>query len=103
MKRILTRSRADATIYHELADGTVVIESVADVEPVLDQAKERHNIGAHTTRMGDKHVASIPVAVLQMWARQRGKEFCDVMRDPDLMDAFLNDPAHSAWRIWKGH
>lgn len=100
--RILTRTKTSVTKWHEQADGGVVIEKVFDVEPILDAAKERHNIGAHTTGMGDKHVASIPVEILDMWAKQRGKTFADVMQDQSLMTAFLEDPAHSAWRIWKG-
>lgn len=100
--RIFDRSRIGVTKWHEEADGTIVLQKTTDVEPVLERAKELHNVGAHTTGMGDKHVASIPVEVLDMWARQRGKTFGDVMRDERLMTEFLQDPDQSAWRVWKG-
>lgn len=99
---ILDRSAASVKKWHEEADGSVVLQSTTDVTRSVEAAKERHNLGLHTTGMGDKHAASIPVPVLDMWARQRGKTFGDVMRDERLMRAFLQDPDQSVWRIWKG-
>jgi hypothetical protein len=51
--------------------------------------------------MGDRHVASIPIIVLDSWAKKQGKSFRDVMQDQRLMTQFLQDPDHSYFVIDK--
>ncbi|WP_208281719.1 hypothetical protein [Massilia oculi] len=93
-KRLLRFNGYSATFMHTTQDGKCAIETVEDVTPALERAKERHNLGLTRTGMGDRHVASIPVTVLDAWARRIGKCFQDVMQDPRLMDRFLADPDH---------
>lgn len=100
-KRLLTFNGHSATYLHEEQDGRVAIETVEDVTPALERAKALHNQGLTRTGMGDRHVASIPISVLDAWARRIGKRFQDVMQDDSLFDAFLRDPAHSYFVIDK--
>lgn len=100
-KRLLTFNGATATYLHEEQDGRVAIETVEDVTAIVERAKALHNMGATKTAMGDRHVASIPITVLDAWARRHGKRYQDVMQDQKLMDCFLKDPDHSYFVIDK--
>lgn len=100
-KRILTASQNSVTFMHDEQDGKVAIETVTDVTPVLERAKALHNQGLTRTGMGDRHAASIPIDVIDAWARKQGKRFMDVMQDQRLFDRFLQDPAHSYFIIDK--
>lgn len=102
MKQIISTGYKSVTYLHQHNDGTQTVQTVADVTPAVELAKELHNIGAHTTGMGDKHVASIPVQALVEWAQARGKTYADMMQDNQLMKQFLEDPDNSVFRIWKG-
>ncbi|MBY4947002.1 hypothetical protein K6V92_10265 [Cupriavidus respiraculi] len=99
-KRLLT-SGISNTFLHEEQDGKFAIETVADVEPVIERAKALHNMGLNRTGMGDRHVASIPIIVLDAWARKRGLTFQNVMQDQAVMSQFLADPDHAYFIIDK--
>jgi hypothetical protein len=101
--RILSNSAQSRVLWHDHGDGRVTVQQVADVSAGVERAKALHNAGAHTTGMGDKHVASIPIPVLTEWAAKRGKSFADVVQDSCLMQHFLQDPDNGVFRVWKGH
>lgn len=90
-KQLLTFDGITATYLHDNQDGKQAIETVEDVSRIVERAKARHNQGLTRTGMGDRHVASIPVSVLDAWARRLNKTFQDVMRDQQLMTRFLQD------------
>lgn len=100
-KRLLSFNGATATYLHDEQDGRCAIETVENVGHIVERAKALHNAGRTRTGMGDRHVASIPITVLDAWARGKGKRFQDVTQDRALMDAFLRDPAHSYFVIDK--
>ena len=93
-RRLLRFNGYSATYLHSEQDGKCAIETVEDVSRVVERAKALHNQGLNRTGMGDRHVASIPVTVLDAWARRIGKRFQDVMQDQGLMSRFLADPDH---------
>lgn len=93
-KRLLSINGATATYLHDEQDGRQAIETVADVSRELERAKALHNAGRTRTGMGDRHVASIPITVIDAWARRIGKCFQDVIQDQRLMGRFLADPDH---------
>lgn len=101
MSRRFLTGGISSVFLHEEQDGKVAIETVTDVGPVLERAKALHNQGLTRTGMGDRHVASIPIAVLDAWARKRGLLFQNVMQDQRLMSQFLQDPDHSYFVIDK--
>jgi hypothetical protein len=100
-KRLLSFNGATATYLHDEQDGKQAIETVENVSHIVERAKALHNQGLTRTRMGDRHVASIPITVLDAWARARGKNYEHVMKDPQLMDRFLRDPDNSYFVIDK--
>lgn len=83
-------------------EGKFHIQTVCDVEPTLEHAKYLHNSGQHEAPNGDRHLARVPIVVLNAWASKRGVTFDAVMQDNRLMDEFLNDPDHSLFRVDKG-
>lgn len=100
-KRLLSFNGATATYLHDEQDGRQAIETVENVSHVVERAKALHNAGRTRTGMGDRHVASIPITVLDAWARQIGKKYQDVMQDQALMTRFLRDPANGYFIIDK--
>ncbi|WP_354686683.1 hypothetical protein [Cupriavidus necator] len=101
MSRTLISRGVSNLFAHREQDGKIAFESVQDVEPVIERAKALHNGGFNRTKMGDRHVASIPIIVLDAWAKKQGKSFRDVMQDQRLMTRFLQDPDHSHFVIDK--
>lgn len=100
-KRLLSFDGVTAKYLHDEQDGKCAIESVTNVQSVIERAKALHNEGFHRTAMGDSHTASIPIPVMDAWARARGKNFGDVMNDPILMTRFLRDPDNAYFVIDK--
>lgn len=100
--QILSASSNSHTLLHQHSDGSSTVQQITDVTDAVERARNLHNAGAHQTAMGDKHVASIPIAVLAEWAQKRGKTFSDVMQDDGLLKQFLEDPDNSVFRVWKG-
>lgn len=100
--RLLEAAPGRKLLWHDHGDGRYTIQQQTDVEGAVEWAKALHNEGYHATRGGQKHVASIPIPVLQQWAQKRGKTYADVMQDQKLMHEFLTDPDHSVFRVWKG-
>jgi hypothetical protein len=100
-KQLVSFNGVTATYMHEEQDGRVAFETVADVTPILERAKALHNEGFNRTGMGDRHVASLPIPVIDAWARARGKRFADVMQDDNLFTLFLQDPDNSGFIIDK--
>ena len=90
-----------SVFFHEEQDGKVSIETVADVGPAIERTKALHNAGLTRTAMGDRHVAEIPILVIDAWARKQGLTFQNVMQDQSLLNRFLQDPDHSYFIIDK--
>lgn len=101
MSKTLISQGVSSLFLHKEQDGKIAFESVQDVEPVIERAKALHNGGFNRTRMGDRHVASIPIIVIDGWAKKQGKSFRDVMQDQRLMTRFLQDPDNGHFIIDK--
>ena len=99
--KILSVTPNAVTRFHD-DDGKFHIQTTADVEPVLERVKALHNEGFDRTRGGDRHLASIPIVVLNAWAVKRGVTYDAVMQDISLLKEFLNDPDNSGFRVSKG-
>ena len=81
--------------------GSLVVNRVQDVEPVLEFAKESHNAGFHgSSEM--KHAAEIPLVLIEAYMNRYGLTFHEWQQSPDHIRAMLNDPALKAFRIWPG-
>lgn len=100
-RRILSRIGNTTTYFHDAVDGKGAIETVADVTPTLEKAKALHNEGFTRGMGGDRHVASIPVPVIEAWARKQKLTFMQVMQDQRLMTRFLQDPDNGHFIIDK--
>jgi len=101
MSKTLISQGVSSLFLHKERDGKIAFESVQDVEPVVERAKALHNAGRTKTGMGDRHVASIPIIVLDSWARKQGLTYQNVMQDQRLMTRFLQDPDNGHFIIDK--
>lgn len=100
-RHVLSRVGSTTTYFHDSVDGKGAIETVSDVTPTLERAKALHNAGHVRGMGGDRHVASIPVPVIEAWARKQGLNFMQVMQDQALLTRFLQDPDNGHFIIDK--
>ncbi|OMG85396.1 hypothetical protein [Achromobacter xylosoxidans] len=100
-KHLLSASRGTQTIFHK-ADGRIGLQTVADVEKIVDFAHSLAASGQTHAANGDRHVAEIPIVALNAWAQMRGVTYDAVMQDSRLLREFLNDPANAAFRVHGG-
>ena len=91
---------ADGTIARVLhADdrdpfGDFAIETIEDVEPLLDSVKVLRE--DHKPRGDMKHVARVPVTIVEKAMREGW------FNDQAAWARFLNDPDNAAFRVWEG-
>lgn len=89
------------TRYIDHGDEGAVIVRHQVVGPALDAIAELHNSGMHGTK-DTKHVASVPQVVIEDYCTRRGITLAEFVRNREHQRAFLNDPAHAAFRVWPG-
>ena len=86
-------------------DGGLEIRTFQDVEPILDANKALQNDrdfnNGYTEGNDMKHVASIPLNLLHIWAKEHGvspmgQEMTEIIRKK------LNDPNYAYLRTGKG-
>jgi hypothetical protein len=91
-------------VTYDDTDKTFTHEVLQDVEPVLESAKKLHLEGGSTAgknAAGDfYHAARVPLVLVLAWLKQRGLTQQDFKGQ--VLKDFLNDPDHSAFRIWPG-
>lgn len=75
-------------------DGDFAIETVEDVEPLLDYVKARRDVQNPKANM--RHVAEIPVTIYEKAFREGW------LHDQAAWNRFLNDADNKAFRIWEG-
>lgn len=86
-------------IFHGSDDGNqFTIETIQDVEPLLDLNKAKLNEVSNSDKWGDgKLVASIPMVIYDQWLRE------GIMDDQQKLKQKLNDPDNRFMRTWPGH
>lgn len=101
MARKLSTGYKSQTFFHD-GDGKIAIQTLTDVTAIIESAQMLSNEGLHKNSLGDKHIARIPLALLNAWAEKNGYTYQQVMSDNALMDKFLIDPDNSLCRVYKG-
>lgn len=106
MARLLDDSGPVKTLAHYVEHSDqLIIERVQDVEPVLDanavlRAAQPDGYASRAREL--RHVAEVPLVVLEQWANQQGIGLDVLLRDDGLLRRFLNDPANRFLRIGGG-
>lgn len=59
-------------LFEDPSDGTITIERVVDVEPVLEWCRGRYNEGIANAHSEFRQIASLPPEALDVWAKARG-------------------------------
>ncbi len=67
------------TRFHRHVDGGFTIQSIQDVEPILDRNKELQN----TPQKSDwgRHIASIPNIIIDKWSKEDGVNILAMPKD----------------------
>lgn len=90
--------------HYDNATSNFTHEIVQDVEPVLEHIKGlRLDRGKEVgkNKAGDFYLAGrFPVVIVMAWLKQKGLHMKDFKKD--VVKDFLNDPNHSAFRVWPG-
>lgn len=90
-----------STRIHNAGNGNIAFERVQDCTPFVEDAKARHNEGHHgSSEM--RHAARIPFVVVERYCNDHNITFEEFMKNREHVKRLLNDPALSAFRIWKG-
>lgn len=84
-------------------NNTIIEKAVCDVTPVLTVNKEMQNTAGYGTTKDKsmRHVASIPLIVLEQWIREYGVNPLDPQHDK-LLKRLLNDPDNLFLRTTNG-
>lgn len=91
------------TKFHSQSDGSLLIERVADVQGILDSAKELRNMGAGKSKSGDLyHVARIPFVFIEKYCNEKGISYEEWQNNDVHVSAILNDPDYKLFRISEG-
>ena len=91
-------------LHYDEQEKKFTLERVQDVEPVLENAKRMSREGgsdAGKNKAGDFYLAArVPLIIIEAWLNIRGL----AMRDfkGKVVNEFLNDANHSAFRVWPG-
>lgn len=83
-------------------DDRLVIGRSQDCTPILEDAKRRHNDGAHGTS-DVKHAARLPNVIVEKYCNEQGISFQEFMADPVHIKRLVQHPDNSMFRIWKGN
>ena len=102
--KIVNREGTLPTEFTVKNDGGLEIRTVQDIEPILNANKAAQadvEYDGFTPSKDMKHVAEIPIIMLQIWAKEHGippmgKEMDEVIRKK------LNDPDYAYLRTGKG-
>lgn len=95
LSRLLSRRGPVEVWHHSQADGTFVIETRQDVEPILERNRRLRTHDDGFTRSRDiARVASIPVVVQYEWLKRYGVNVFDPNQEK-AVKRLLND---SEWR-----
>ena len=78
----------------------VIIESVQDCTPVLEQAKRLHNEGIHGSNEM-RHVARFPKVLVEKYCNVNGVSFAEFLANSVHIERMLKDPDLSGFRIGK--
>lgn len=81
-----------STHFHQDSDGSLTVERVQDVEPILEMNKALQNWSQKTTSF--RHIGTVPNVILEKWINEEGapilsmgsREFGEFIRRK------LNDP-----------
>lgn len=84
-------------------DGSMVIERVADVQSILDSAKNLRSNGAGVSESGElHHVGRIPSIIIEKYCNANGISYREFLIDDTHITRILNDPDYKLFRVWEG-
>lgn len=89
---------------HDSLTGLSTVKRSQDVEPILEDVKQRRSLGATHSKGPDNHwhVASFPFVVVEAYCNRAGITFAEFMRNEDHVARMLADSDLRGFRIHEG-
>lgn len=82
-------------------DDLMIVKSIQDCEPILNECKNR--IDANATGSKDvKHAARFPMVVIEAYMNRMNITFAEFLRNKEHVKSMLNDKSLQGFRIWQG-
>jgi hypothetical protein len=75
-------------------DQDTILQTVEDCEPIVESAKALRE--AHASRGDMKHVARVPLTVVEQAMRDGS------FNDPEFWRKWCNNPENRDFRVWQG-
>jgi len=105
-KRLLDADGGVISEFHfDYSSGLTTVNQVQDVEPIVENNKFLRSQGKGYTPSRDmRHVASIPLVVIEQWIVEDGVNFMALPRHEKqvYLRRKLADPDNRAWRTSEG-
>jgi len=80
----------------EEPDGSVTIDTVEDVAPIIEANKRQLNDFGDKLTPGKRgtmhHTARIPATIMEKWLQETGLTYDQFRQDQKLLHKYLNDP-----------
>lgn len=99
-KRLLHKDGNKTEYFKYNDDGTFIIETHTNVQPLLDRNKEvQSNAPMRYEGEAMNQVAAIDPIAAWIWCKSHGvKSYREFMTNPDHIKNFVNDPDNKAFR-----
>jgi len=78
--------------HYDWQTGDVHVETVQDVEPILEANKRAFNDNNAKKSEIFNHKARIPMIILEKWLKEKGITYREFMVDERIVKRFVNDP-----------
>ena len=102
MTQIIAQNAVSRLTIKEEGDQTIIHKST-DISGALRRNEQLRQAGASKTRDGDHLIASIPIALLNQYALNKGLAgWQEVANDTVLLERFMKDPDYNKCRIYEG-
>lgn len=99
MRQIIDNGDGTQTVV-ALQDGDLVTGTRQDAAPIAERTKRLANEGVHGGKEM-RHAASIPFVFVERYCNERGITLAEFSASQKHMMALINDPALSAFRVWR--
>jgi|TARA_R100000963_G_C4614437_1_gene83799 hypothetical protein len=105
-KRLLDASGGVISEFHyDHSSDLTTVKMVQDVEPIVENNKDLRSQGKGYTPSKDlRHVASIPLVIVEQWIKEDGVNFMTLPKHEKsvYLRRKLADPDNRAWRTSEG-
>jgi len=83
-------------------DGKLIIKQTHDFQPILNKAAMLRSSGAVGPAKHSKHIASVPMVMVDEWLKEAGVSWDDREAAQQVLKRKLLDGEFAKFRVWEG-